>query len=222
MGENLPAIVSAELTTHLFPWTGSRTDKGQPHVTSPGPSAEQHGQGQISNCALNCRGRRSVSWQSWCLSSTGCATIRLCEFNNITEPSVPIYRPNIQLQQCLVVPRHGAMSQAAQCRWLSGPAAGDSTAGRTPVQPLVSSEVLIRLCFCGDVEKPVLDGAARAPAAHCGHILWIHPFFFLQHHTHRAALRWQCCVTVSSSTFSGNRGNCQMSWEADSWHIHLP
>lgn len=91
------------------------------------------------------------------------APIRLCLFNDLTEPSVPIYRPNIQLPQCLVVPRLRAPSQAAQSLWLSGLAAGDTTAGQTPAQPLVSSEVLIRLCSNSDIEKLISDHSGLAP-----------------------------------------------------------
>lgn len=91
------------------------------------------------------------------------APIRLCLFNDLTEPSVPIYRPNIQLRQCLVVPRLPASSQAAQSPWLSGLAAGDTTAGQTPAQPLVSSEDLIRLCSNSDIEKLISDHSGLAP-----------------------------------------------------------
>lgn len=43
--------------------------------------------------------------------------ICLCVFNNLTEPSVPIYRPNIQLQQCLVVPWLRALMPLWTCSW---------------------------------------------------------------------------------------------------------
>lgn len=38
----------------------------------------------------------------------------------------------------------------------------------------------------------------------------------------KTAIGWQTLVTVSSTTDTGNRGNCQMSGETDWWHIHLP
>lgn len=56
-----------------------------------------------------------------------------------------------------------AASQDTQSLWLSGLAAGDTTAGRTPTQPLVSSEVLIRPCSNGDIGKLISDHSGLAP-----------------------------------------------------------